>query len=110
MHSDNAKEKTSEARNDLMRKYAVKQTTSEPYYPWQDSVGKALGDDKIPVRLGDEREEIMSYDELSPAAKKKFEDGSKYWVFKNLIGYRKVRNKVNNNCPEWHVNKDGKPC
>ncbi len=40
---------------------------------------KALGDNKFSVRLGDEREEIMSYYEIVHAANKKFDDGSQYW-------------------------------
>ncbi len=34
--------------------------------PIKETMEKALGDDKFSVRLGDEREEIMSYDENHP--------------------------------------------
>ncbi len=46
LHSDNAKTETGRVWNDLMRKYALRQTIPEPYYPWQDSVKKSIQDIK----------------------------------------------------------------
>ncbi len=46
LHSDNAKAETSRICNDLTRRYAIKQTTSESYYPWQDSLERSIQDVK----------------------------------------------------------------
>ncbi len=42
IHSDNDKAETSKAWTDIMRRYSIKGTTSEPYYPWQDTGERAM--------------------------------------------------------------------
>ncbi len=43
--------------------------------PIKATVEKALGGNKLSVKLGNDREENMTYDEIIHAVNKKFEDG-----------------------------------
>ncbi len=61
--------------------------------PIKETIEKALGDDIFFVKLADDREEIMTYNEIIHAANKKFEDGNQHWAFKDLIVLRKVQHE-----------------
>ncbi len=74
---------------------------NKDYQPIKATIERAIGDTKFSPKLGDDREEIMTYYETIHAANKKFDGGHQYWVFKEFIGYRQVQNKEKNNHPEW---------
>ncbi len=46
------------------------------------------------MRLGDDREEVLTYDQIIQAMNKKFEDGHQCCMFKDIIGHKKVRNET----------------
>ncbi len=71
--------------------------------PIKATVERALGPDKFSVRIWEDHKEIMSYDEIIQGPNKKIDDGSQYWILKDIIGHRKVYFNEENYHPEWQV-------
>ncbi len=47
-------------------------------HPVKATIEKALGDEKYFVRLGDVRDEVLTYNQINKAMNKAFEDGQQY--------------------------------
>ncbi len=65
------------------------------------TIVKALGGEKYIVRLGDDREEVLNYDQIIQTMNQKSEDGQQYWAFKEMIGHSKF--KKEKGCEEWQI-------